>query len=75
MRDALPSAERALRRCLVCGSSEVRTDEVEDRGWILLAECSRCDHRWTRWEQPGAAPAALPARPALCAAREVASAA
>jgi uncharacterized Zn finger protein len=38
---------RTLIRCLVCGSSEVRTDEVIDHGVVLLAECPRCDHRWT----------------------------
>ena len=38
---------RTLTRCLVCGSSEVRTDEVIDRGLVFLAECPRCEHRWT----------------------------
>jgi hypothetical protein len=38
---------RTLARCLVCGSSEVRTDEVVDRGLVFLAECPRCEHRWT----------------------------
>ncbi|MDJ0786747.1 MAG: hypothetical protein QNK05_08050 [Myxococcota bacterium] len=38
---------RTLRRCMVCGSSEVRTDEVVDLGVLLLSECPRCDHRWT----------------------------
>jgi transcription elongation factor Elf1 len=47
-RGELPSATRTLFRCLVCGSSEVRTDEVIDRGVVLLAECPHCDHRWTR---------------------------
>jgi Zn-finger nucleic acid-binding protein len=39
---------RTLTRCLVCGFSEVRTDEVVDRGLVLLHECPRCDHRWTQ---------------------------
>lgn len=39
---------RTLTRCLVCGSAEVRTDEVVDRGLVFLAECARCEHRWTR---------------------------
>ncbi len=39
---------RTLVRCLVCGSTEVRTDEVIDRGVVLLGECRRCHHRWTR---------------------------
>ena len=38
---------RTLTRCLVCGFAEVRTDEVVDRGVVLLAECPRCEHRWT----------------------------
>ena len=38
---------RMLTRCLVCGFAEVRTDEVIDRGLVFLAECPRCEHRWT----------------------------
>ena len=38
---------RTTTRCLVCGFTEIRTDEVVDRGVVLLAECPRCDHRWT----------------------------
>ena len=33
--------------CLVCGCREVRTDEVLERGVLVLNECSRCSHRWT----------------------------
>jgi len=43
---------RKLTRCLVCGFAEVRTDEAFDRGPVFLAECPRCDHRWT--ESPAA---------------------
>jgi hypothetical protein len=50
---ALPRALRMLTRCLVCGFREVRTDEVLERGVLLLNECPRCDHRWT--ERPLAA--------------------
>jgi hypothetical protein len=39
---------RTLTRCLVCGFAEVRTDEVIDRGIVFLAECPRCEHRWTK---------------------------
>jgi hypothetical protein len=46
------SALRTVTRCLVCGFTEIRTDEVVDRGVVLLAECPRCDHRWT--ERPPA---------------------
>ena len=49
---------RTLTRCLVCGFSEVRIDEVIDRGLVFLAECPRCEHRWTSRAPfaPGAAP-------------------
>jgi hypothetical protein len=33
--------------CPVCGSVVVRADEVFHRVQIRLAECPRCDHRWT----------------------------
>jgi ribosomal protein L37E len=54
-RDALADPRT---RCAVCGFSEVRTDEVFDRvsereiagRWMLLAECPRCEHRWTSRE-------------------------
>lgn len=36
-----------MLRCRVCGSSELETDVVLDRGTVLLATCERCDHRWT----------------------------
>jgi hypothetical protein len=48
MLPSLRSPSHTLTRCLVCGFSEVRTDEVIDRGVVLLAECPRCEHRWTR---------------------------
>lgn len=48
-------ATRTLTRCLVCGFTEVRTDEVIDRGVVLLAECPRCRHLWTSREAPSAA--------------------
>lgn len=47
MATTLHAVDRTLTRCLVCGSSEVRTDEVVDLGLVLLHECPRCDHRWT----------------------------
>jgi len=53
-------------RCCICGFSEVRTDEVLDRGVLFLAECPRCDHRWTSLE-PIASPSA--AAPSLAAIR------
>ena len=45
-------------RCCICGFSEVRTDEVVDRGVIFLAECPRCEHRWTSQEPITAEPTA-----------------
>jgi len=33
--------------CAICGYSEIRTDEVIDRSLVFLAECPRCEHRWT----------------------------
>ena len=34
-------------QCEVCGSHEVEMDEVQSGGRLLLAECGRCDHRFT----------------------------
>lgn len=48
----MTAALRTLVRCLVCGFTEVRTDEVIDRGVVLLHECPRCDHRWTQRGDP-----------------------
>jgi hypothetical protein len=31
--------------CPVCGCSTLRSDEVYDRGVLLLTECPRCEHR------------------------------
>ncbi len=61
-RERAPAQVRTLSRplrtltcCLVCGFREVRTDEVIERGVLLLAECPRCDHRWTERAAPPAA--------------------
>jgi hypothetical protein len=48
---ALPGpTENAARRtaCAICGSHELHIDAVERSGWLLLAECAHCDHRWTQ---------------------------
>jgi hypothetical protein len=42
----------------VCGFTEVRTDEVVDRGVVFLGWCPRCDHRWTS-RAPSLRPAAV----------------
>ncbi len=58
---------RTLPRCLVCGFTEILTDQIDEPGPLLLAECPRCDHRWTR-RRPllRALPSPIPARvPAL----------
>ncbi len=34
--------------CLLCGCPDVHSDEVVDHGVLLLGECPRCEHRWTR---------------------------
>jgi hypothetical protein len=65
-------------RCPVCGFTGVRTDEAVDRGLVFLAECPRCEHRWTsptpHWNAPAVSgPLRLPT--ALRATREVVSAA
>jgi hypothetical protein len=39
---------RTLTRCLVCGFTEVKTDEVIEGGLVLLGECPRCEHRFTQ---------------------------
>jgi hypothetical protein len=41
--------------CSICGFSEIRTDEVIDRGILFLAECPRCEYRWTSQEPIAAA--------------------
>jgi hypothetical protein len=40
--------QRLVMRCSICDFAEIRTDEVVDHGPVLLAECPRCDHRWTQ---------------------------
>jgi hypothetical protein len=47
LRLELASPRRSLVRCRVCGFGEVHTDQVEHRGTLILAECPRCEHRWT----------------------------
>ncbi len=46
---ATPDGKRGSERvrCGVCGSADVRFDEVIDRGTLFLAECARCERRWT----------------------------
>jgi hypothetical protein len=61
---------RTLHRCRVCGFAELRTDEVIDRGLVLLVECPRCEDRSTA--SPGTVPRV---RAAARAVREVAPAA
>jgi len=38
---------RARRSCAVCGGHEIESDEVLEGGVLRLAECARCQHRWT----------------------------
>ncbi len=41
-----PTARRTTS-CPVCRCDSVRVDEVEAAGRLHLAECPRCEHRWT----------------------------
>jgi hypothetical protein len=61
--------------CAVCGSRDVSIDAVERGGWLLLAECVRCVHRWTQPVRDAPAPARALARVGVRAQPEVASAA
>ncbi len=54
------SSSRRLS-CCICGFSEIRTDEVIDRGILFLAECPRCEYRWTSQEPIAAASMTAPA--------------
>lgn len=47
-----PAAAAAGPRCAVCHGSDVLLDEVLDDGVLLLAECRRCEHRWTSRARP-----------------------
>ena len=47
MARAIPTLLLPSVSCRVCGCGEVRTDEVMDGAPLFLAECPRCDHRWT----------------------------
>ncbi len=59
-RGVVANFDRRLR-CYICGFSEVRTDEVLDRSVLFLAECPRCEHRWTSPEPIAADSTAMPA--------------
>jgi hypothetical protein len=62
MAEAARAIQASGIRCLVCGCDEVHTDEVVDREVIFLAECPRCDYRWTsRAPRPHVRIVAVPA--------------
>jgi hypothetical protein len=69
----MQAAHRTLTRCHVCGFAEVRTDEAFDRELVVLAECPRCDHRWTSSDPATLEPVRLRRSPR--SRREIASAA
>jgi hypothetical protein len=74
MAEAARSIQAGGIHCLVCGCDEVHTDEVVDREVIFLAECPRCDYRWTsRAPRPHVRIVAV--RAPECAPEEVATAA
>ncbi len=63
---------RSLTRCLVCGFAEARTDEAFDRELVFLAECPRCQHRWTsRAPLETVSPQALPLSLTTCRLQRV----
>jgi len=75
MAQALRIPESFPTPCRVCGCRQVQIDAVEGshpEAPLLLAECPRCDHRWTDAWTPRIG---APPRPARRALREVASAA
>ncbi len=61
---ALQLSSRTVTRCHLCGFAEVRTDEVIDGEVLYLAECPRCENRWTSRAPIGRAlPLVAAARP------------
>jgi len=58
----VPAVWRAPR-CSVCASENIATDEVLDRDVLRLAECRRCQHRWTESIRP------CPVTPLVASAR------
>jgi hypothetical protein len=61
---AAEARSRSRPHCRVCAFADVRTDEVHFHEALLLAECPRCEHRWTAF----AAPRSVAVRSALCLA-------
>jgi hypothetical protein len=61
----------ALSHCPVCGCGELRSDEVQDRGVLLLTECPRCEFRMA---ERGAGLARPALRVPRAAAEEIAAA-
>jgi len=72
MQVVLPEPSRSARRCGVCGFAELRSDEVVADGIVLLAECPRCENRFTLRVAPSPARAR---RVREAGAREIAPAA
>lgn len=50
------SHSRHTTRCAICSCREVRTDEVFEHGPMILAQCTRCEHRWTARREPAGEP-------------------
>jgi hypothetical protein len=53
----VPAASRLS--CAVCGSGQIHCDSVYDGALLHMAECARCDHRWT-WRGSEMSLAGLP---------------
>jgi len=49
---SVSAPEAAAPSCAVCHGTEIVFDEVFDGGVLLLAECRRCEHRWTSRARP-----------------------
>ena len=61
--------------CSVCGSAELRRDEVELASVLTLLECGRCGFRVTLRERPASIRRGREGAAVLEASREVANAA
>ncbi|MEE3329567.1 MAG: hypothetical protein VX246_01755 [Myxococcota bacterium] len=65
----MSSHSRFSKQCGVCGCESLWIDEVAFQGRMLLAECPRCQHRWTEaLPDPTHRTKARPARVVVAAA-------
>lgn len=50
--ESIPGRASAAFVCEVCGNDDVHHDEVADGDVLHMAQCQRCEHRWT-WHDAG----------------------